>query len=197
MKSQLKEGLVQVYTGSGKGKTTAALGLALRALGHGFQVKIIQFLKGSSYAGEFLAAQRLFPQLSFTQFGRGCPYSALIRQGQRECSGCGECFIKNRKPLPEDYQMAAIAMAEAEQAITGDRWDVVILDEIGNAFRYGLVEPDAVVSLIEKKPPTVELVLTGRGMPRQVIDAADLVTEMQAVKHPWEKGIRSRRGIEY
>jgi len=98
MKERLTSGLVQVYTGDGKGKSTAALGLAFRAIGHGFKVCMIQFLKGNSYSGEFLAAQRFKPWLDFYQFGRDCPYASLLRQGQRECGGCREsCFCTNLK----------------------------------------------------------------------------------------------------
>ena len=197
MKVQLERGLIQVYTGAGKGKTTAAMGLALRALGHHFKVNVIQFLKGSSYAGEFLAAQRLFPQMAFTQFGRGCPHSALIRQGMKKCSGCGECFIKNKKPTEEDYKLAALAIDETRRVIDSGDWDIVILDEIGNAFRYQLIDEAEVINLLQNKPIKTELVLTGRGIPESIIEIADLVTEMKTIKHPYQKGIHSRRGIEY
>lgn len=197
MKPQLERGLVQVYTGEGKGKTTAALGLAFRALGHGFRVHILQFMKGSSYAGEFLSAQRLFPYLAFSQFGRGCPHSAMIRQGLRKCDGCGDCFIKNKKPREEDYQLAATALTEAGKVIDSGEWDIVILDEIGNAFRYDLIDKSQVINMIRNKPFNTELVLTGRGIPKEILDIADLVTEMRTIKHPYQKGISSRRGIEY
>lgn len=197
MTDKLTKGLVQVYTGAGKGKTTAALGLALRAIGHGYRAHVIQFLKGSSYAGEFLAAQRLFPQLAFSQFGRGCPYSALIRQGMRKCTGCGECFIKDKKPQVEDYQMAELALQEAQRVIDSGEWDIVILDEIGNAFRYELLAIEKVIAMIKHKPAHVELILTGRGIPTEIFTYADLVTELKMVKHPFKQGIASRRGIEY
>lgn len=197
MNKFIERGLVQVYTGDGKGKTTASLGLAFRALGHGFKVCIIQFLKGSSYAGEFLSAQRFFPQLTFLQFGRGCPHSALIRQGMKKCTGCGECFIKDKKPRTEDFELATLAINQAKEVINSGEWDIVILDEIGNAFRHQLIKTEEVAEIIKNKPAHVEMVMTGRGIPGEILDLADLVTEMKAIKHPFQKDISSRRGIEY
>ncbi len=190
-------GLVQVYTGDGKGKTTAALGLAFRAIGHGFKVQVVQFMKGSTYSGELAAAARLYPSIQITQFGLGCKYSALIRQGMMKCQGCGECFIKNRGKTREDEEMAAQAMDFVRQIMQNKGCDILILDEIGNALRYGLVTDEQVLELISNKPEKMELVMTGRGISETVQQAADLVTEIKAVKHPFKKGITSRRGIEY
>ncbi|MHB8172684.1 MAG: cob(I)yrinic acid a,c-diamide adenosyltransferase [Thermincolia bacterium] len=190
-------GLVQVYTGSGKGKTTAAMGLALRAVGHRFRVHIIQYLKGSSYAGELFSLQRLLPYVTIAQFGRGCPYSALIRQGMKNCTGCGQCFIKNGQPSEEDFELTSLALAESRKAVTSGDYDMVILDEIGNALRYNLVTVEQVTELIKSKRPGVELILTGRGIPKEVLALADLVSEIQEVKHPYKAGIGSRRGSEY
>ncbi|GAB4262530.1 cob(I)yrinic acid a,c-diamide adenosyltransferase [Thermincola ferriacetica] len=190
-------GLVQVYAGNGKGKTTAALGLAFRAVGHGYKVCIIQFLKGSSYAGELSTCAKLFPYVQIYQFGIGCKYSALIRQGMEKCRGCGECFIKSRGPSREDRELAQKALQFTWEVMQKEECHLLILDEIGNALRYNLVSEDQVLELIEKKPAHMELVLTGRGIPEKIIDAADLVTEMKAIKHPINKGVTSRRGIEY
>lgn len=190
-------GLVQIYTGPGKGKTTAALGLALRAVGHRFRVHIIQFMKGSSYAGELFALQRLLPYVTIAQYGRGCPYSALIRQGMRDCNGCGQCFIKNGQPTEEDFAMAAQALADSRAAIIGGDYDMVILDEIGNALRYNLVTPEQVAGLIKEKRPEAELILTGRGIPESIQELADLVSVITDVKHPYRAGKGSRRGSEY
>jgi len=190
-------GLVQVYTGEGKGKTTAALGLAFRAVGHGFRVHIIQYLKGRNYAGELFSAQKLAPNLTISQFGRGCRISALIQQGYKKCTGCGNCFIKDRGVDKEDFEFIEMAMGQAWDFVDNRKCDILVLDEIGNAIRYGLVTSNQVLELIKAKPADMEIILTGRGISQEVLDAADLVTEMKMVKHPFKKGIPSRRGIEY
>ncbi len=197
MRDRLKTGLVQVYTGSSKGKTTASLGLALRAAGHGFRVYMIQFLKGSAYSGEGAAAERLYPELRIVQFGRSCPRSSMIKSGQMECDGCGDCFVRPGAVTAADRQAADLAWTHAQAIIRGDEYDIVILDEISAALNLGLLSPEAVLALLADKPPLVEVVLTGRGMPAAIIDRADLVTEMTEIKHPFRQGIPSRRGIEY
>lgn len=190
-------GLVQVYTGPGKGKTTAALGLAFRAAGHGFRVHIIQYMKGSSYAGELQSIARAFPIITIAQYGRGCRHSALIRQGKQKCLGCGECFIKGGQPSVEDHQLAQMAYQDSLEAAQGGEIQLLILDEIGNALRYNLVTVEQVLELIKLKHPKTELVLTGRGIPKEIQEVADLVTEFSSIKHPFEQGISSRRGVEY
>lgn len=190
-------GLVQVYTGPGKGKTTAALGLAFRAAGHGFRVHMIQYMKGSCYAGELQSIARAFPIITIAQYGRGCPYSALIRQGKQKCRGCGQCFIKDGQPSEEDHQMAQMAYHDSLKAAQGGEIQLLILDEIGNALRYNLVTVEQVLDLIKLKHQKTELVLTGRGIPKEVQAVAHLVTELSSVKHPYEHGISSRRGVEY
>ncbi|WP_227762154.1 cob(I)yrinic acid a,c-diamide adenosyltransferase [Zhaonella formicivorans] len=197
MTARLSAGLVQVYTGTGKGKTTAALGLAYRAVGHGFKVCFIQFLKGSSYCGELFTSQRLKPNIDFFQFGRGCPYSSLIRSGFMKCTGCGECFYKDTKNMEEHKKYVLMAYEFAKEVLKKGQYDIVILDEISNALRYDLLTVPQALELIEEKPVHVELVLTGRGLPAEILEAADLVSEINAVKHPLKKGIASRRGIEY
>lgn len=195
---RMKEfGLVQVFTGTGKGKTTAALGLAMRALGHGFRVHMIQFMKGRGYAGELAMASKLSPLFTISQFGRGCRYSALIKQGYRKCQACGECFVKDNGATADDLEYIRLAVSEAEEFMRDKACDILILDEIGNVLRYKMMTTGQVLDLIRKKPGNMELVLTGRGIPREIIEAADLVTEMNEVKHPFKKGVGSRRGIEY
>jgi len=190
-------GLIHVYTGKGKGKTTAALGLGFRAAGHGFRVHMIQFMKGRCYSGELTAAQRLTPLFTISQFGRGCRIGSLIKQGYKKCNGCGDCFIKDRGATKDDFEHTQLAMQEALDFMQGAKSDLLILDEIGNALRYNLVTIEQVKDLIKAKPEKTEMVLTGRGIPDEILELADLVTEMKELKHPYKKGISSRRGVEY
>lgn len=190
-------GLIQVYTGNGKGKTTAALGLALRAVGHGFRVHMIQFTKGGGYSGELISAEKLSPLFTISQFGRGCPMSSLIRKGYEKCNGCGNCFLKDRGPNSDDIETARKAINQAWEFIRNQECDILILDEIGNALKYNLVSLEQILEIMKEKPAEMELILTGRDMPEEVITQADLATEMKEIKHPYQKGVSSRRGIEY
>lgn len=174
---QLEKGLVQVYTGNGKGKTTAALGLALRAVGRGLKVFIIQFMKGGGPYGEHLAAEKLAPLLTICQTGR---------------SG----WVNRDNPDKEDRQLAQDALTMAKEALLSGDADLVILDEINGAVAMGLVEAEQVLALMEGKPAHVELVLTGRNADPRIIEAADLVTEMREIKHYYKAGIAARIGIE-
>ncbi|MCK8825516.1 cob(I)yrinic acid a,c-diamide adenosyltransferase [Fuchsiella alkaliacetigena] len=197
MTDKLSQGLVQVYTGTGKGKSTAALGLALRAVGHGFKVVVIQYMKGSAYSGELFSSQRL-PNLEIKQFGRGCPYASLIREGHMKCKGCGDCFLKdNDQSRAEFKEYVDLAYAYSEEVLSDGETDIVILDEINNALRYDLLTVEEVLDLVSLKGEKTELIMTGRGFADQILEVADLVTEMKAVKHPYQEGISSRRGIEY
>lgn len=171
------QGLVQIYTGSGKGKSTAAMGLALRAVGHGLRVYAALFLKGDTRYGEFEAAKFL-PNFTLARFGPGHLVDMLN--------------VKD-----EERAAAQEAFAESRQALLSGKYDVVILDEINVAVAWKLIDVEQVLALIQERPPNVELVLTGRYAHRQLIDVADLVTEMKQVKHPYEKGILSREGIDY
>ena len=173
-------GLIQVYTGKGKGKTTAAIGLALRALGHGMRVCIVQFLKKEGGSGEIEAIKR-FRGIRILHAGGVFP----MRRAPNE---------KERKQL---RQSLVKALSECENIILSKKYDVVILDEINFAMSRGLVSPEAVLELMETKPAGVELVLTGRGAPRRVLQKADLVTRMEEVKHPFNRGVKARKGIEY
>jgi cob(I)alamin adenosyltransferase len=173
----LERGLIQVYTGDGKGKTTAALGLALRAAGHGLRVEIVQFMKGWPGYGELQGIEWL-PTVSIHRFGR-------------------EGWVHPDHPHPEDYEHAAAGLAYASRIMTGGQLDILVLDEINVALDYGLLDLDVVLQLLDAKPPLLELVLTGRNAHPEVVRRADLVTEMRAVKHPYDQGLAGRRGIEF
>lgn len=175
---KLDKGLVQVYTGDGKGKTTAALGLGLRAVGHGLKVYVIQFMKKWSY-GEVEGARRLAPDLTIVQFGR------------KECVTKGDVS-------DIDVKLAKEALKHAEDVIKSGEYDVVVLDEVNVAVGWGLLSVNDVLKLIKGKPSNVELVLTGRYAPKELLDVADLVTVFKEAKHPYkELGITARKGIEY
>ena len=170
-------GLVQVYTGDGKGKTTAALGLALRAAGHGLRTYIGQFMKGQDY-GELEAIKRLSPLITIEQFGQ-------------------PGFVHVKQATPKDVALAHAGLERVRQALHSGEYDIVVMDEINVALFFELLTVDEVLSVIEGRPPGVELVLTGRRVPKEIIAHADLVTEMREIKHPFQRGITARRGIEY
>ena len=172
----LEQGCVQVYTGNGKGKTTAALGLALRAVGRGLKVCVFQFIQGSGRYGEHLAAEKLAPLLTIIQSGR---------QGW-----------VNTKDITEDRQVAQEALAQAKELLTSGEFDLFICDEINGAVGFGLIDIEQVLELIRNKPEKIELVLTGRNADEKIIEAADLVTEMREIKHYYKAGIPARTGIE-
>jgi cob(I)alamin adenosyltransferase len=167
---------VQIYTGEGKGKTTAAMGQALRALGRGWKVLLIQFLKPPGGSGETAAFERL-PGFESMQFG-------------------GPEFVISDRPDPMDSERAERGLNEAVRRI-GEGWDMVILDEILQAVSLGLLAEARVLDLVRSKPDNVELVLTGRGATPSLINASDLVTEMTPVKHPFRNGTPARSGIEF
>jgi len=171
---KLKNGLVQVYTGNGKGKTTASLGLALRAAGAGLNVYIMQFIKGMPYSE--LKSLRKIKNIKLEQCGRGC-------------------FIKG-EPKEDDVKCAREGLTKARKKIASRKYDVVILDEINVALAFGMIGVNDIIETIKEKPQSVELVLTGRSCPEAVFDYANLVTEMREVKHPYKKGIKARLGIE-
>jgi cob(I)alamin adenosyltransferase len=185
-------GLVHIYTGGGKGKTTAALGLALRALGHGFSVYLIQFMKGGRHIGE-LNVQDSLPKFKVKQYGKECPYSEKMKIGATQCGNCRGCFFTYN----ESREKAAEALKDARQAAKSGQYDVVILDEINVVLDKKLVPLEDVVKLIEEKNPDTELILTGRNAPKELYKYVDYVSEINEVKHPMNKGIVGRRGIEY
>lgn len=176
--SNLSQGLVQIYTGNGKGKTTAAFGLAIRAVGHGFRVYIIQFMKGRNDYGELAGLKRLSPECQLEHFG-------------------GQGWVHKGERLEENVDEAQKALSRAQEIIYSGEWDIVILDEIINAVWFELIPETDLLELIENKPSHVELVFTGRNASQTLIDRADLVTEMVQRKHPFEQGIMSRQGIEF
>ncbi len=185
----LSKGLVQVYTGDGKGKTSAALGLALRAVGQGLRVCFIQFMKGQIASGERTGAERLAPELEIRVFG-------AAKWGDPDNAPAGTPWWK-LPPSDEDRREAQKGIAFAREALRGGDCDVVVLDEVFGAIGADLISLDEVRELIEGKPERVELVLTGRAAPAEIVEAADLVTEMRAVKHPFQQGIAARKGIEF
>ncbi|HEY3307741.1 MAG TPA: cob(I)yrinic acid a,c-diamide adenosyltransferase [Desulfuromonadaceae bacterium] len=172
----LERGCVQIYTGNGKGKTTASLGLALRAAGRGLKVCVFQFIKGGGPYGEHLIAERLAPLLTIIQTGRP--------------------GWVNTKDISADRQVAQEALVQARSLLISGQYDLLVLDEIIGALGFGLVDLEQVLELIALKPNQVELVLTGRNAPEKLIEAADLVTEMREIKHYFKAGIPARTGIE-
>jgi cob(I)alamin adenosyltransferase len=171
------KGYIQVYTGNGKGKTTAALGLALRAAGRGLSTYIGQFLKGQVY-GELAAARKLKPYITIEQFGR-------------------KGFVHvSENPDEEDIRRARSGLEKCRRAIFSGRFSIVVLDEINVALHFRLLEEKDVLALIDRKPADVELVLTGRYAPPSILKRADLVTEMKDKKHYYTRGVRARPGIE-
>ncbi len=174
--TRLDKGLVQVYTGNGKGKTSAAFGLALRAAGRGLKVYIIQFIKGGFDYGELYVVGKI-PNVTLKAFGRGK-------------------FIMDKTPAKEDVRLAEEALALAEQVVSSGDYDVVLLDEISVALSLGLIKLEPVLEFVKGKPMHVELVLTGRNAPNEIIEVADLVTEMVEQKHYYKDGVSARKGFE-
>ena len=175
-----RKGLIIVNTGPGKGKTTAALGTALRAVGQGLRVLMVQFIKGSWHYGELDAAKILGDErLKIMPMGRG-----FVKVGAE-------------KPDPEDVRLAEDAWNFASSEILSGQYEMVILDEINYAISYKMLTPEAVVETLKRKPEMLHVILTGRNAHPALIEIADLVTEMREVKHPYQKGILAQRGIEY
>ncbi len=172
-----RRGLVMVVTGDGKGKTTSALGQALRALGHGYRVAMFQFMKGRKY-GELLAAEKHLPGL-------------VIRL-------CGlDSFVMRDRPAPVDVEMAREGFALAREAVRSGAYDMVILDEINVAVDFRLIPLKDVLDLVAEKPPALDLILTGRYAAPELIAIADTVSEIREVKHHYAAGVKDRAGIEY
>lgn len=172
-----RHGLVQLFTGEGKGKTSAALGTVLRASGHGFRTYIIFFMKSELPHGE-IAALRHLPNVEIAKYG-------------------GLKFVNPDRIKPEDIAKAREALAAAREAMLSGRYDLIVLDELNVAVAFKLVELDEVIKLIKDKPPDIELILTGRYADPKLVESADLVTEMLKIKHPYDKGVPARKGIEY
>jgi cob(I)alamin adenosyltransferase len=185
---------IVVFTGEGKGKTTAALGMAVLAAAKGQKACVIQFFKGSGFTGELFAQQYLADFLTITQFGYGCANSSAIREGTMICSKCGQCFRHNRDPQVTYGQQA---LAFAVKVVEDEQLAMLVLDEISHGMNHGLVVEAEVIQLITKSAPSLTVVLTGRNMPEQLLDLAHQVNYLKAVKHPMDQGIDARRGSEY
>ena len=170
------QGYIHLYTGNGKGKSTAAFGLSLRAVGAGKKVFFAQFVKGKTYA-EIEAVNQFLPAITIKQYGRGC-------------------FIKN-VPVPEDIEAAQNGLKEVAEIIRSGAYDIVVLDEANIALYYKLFTSAELIEVIKHKRPETEIIITGRYAPQEIIDLADLVTEMKEVKHYYRKGVEARKGIEF
>ena len=171
------KGLVIVITGDGKGKTTAAFGQALRAIGQGYKVFVQQFMKGRKY-GEFIATEKYLPHLTIRMSGL-------------------DSFVMRDNPAAIDIELAQKGLAEAQKAINSGKYDMVILDEINVALDFKLIALTEIIKLIKNKPANLDLILTGRYAPPEIIELADTVSEVEEVKHHYKAGIKERAGIEY
>lgn len=177
--AETRKGLILINTGPGKGKTTAAMGTALRAVGNGMRVLMLQFLKGSWHYGELDAVKAFGENFVMRQMGRG-----FVKIGGAETD-------------PEDIRLVEEAWAEARTAILSGEWDLVVLDEINYAISYGMLDPAQVAATLKEKPEMVHVILTGRNAHPSLVEIADTVTEMRQVKHAYEKGVLAQKGIEY
>ncbi|HME57647.1 MAG TPA: cob(I)yrinic acid a,c-diamide adenosyltransferase [Terracidiphilus sp.] len=179
MTTSSRRGLLLINTGPGKGKTTAALGTALRAVGNGMKVLMIQFLKGSWHYGELDAVQAFGSNFVLKPMGRG-----FVKVGGAETD-------------PEDIRLVQAAWDEARAAINSCQWDMVVLDEINYAISYNMLDAAVVAEALRARPEMVHVILTGRNAHPLLVELADTVTEMREVKHAYQKGILAQRGIEY
>jgi len=187
---KLEKGIVEVYTGNGKGKTTASIGLAIRASGWGLKVSIYYFMKTGGY-GENISLSS-FKNIKQKFFGK----DYFLTKDENIAKKFNAVLVKEKPP--EDYvKLVKDGIEEARKEMMSLESDIIIMDEILTALFYGLVELNELLSLIDEKPENVELVLTGRYAPKEIIDRADLVTEMLEIKHPYSKGMPARKGIEY
>ena len=175
-----EKGLVIVYTGGGKGKTSAALGLVLRAVGYNHKVCMVQFVKGSWHYGELDSAKRLAPEFELVTAGKGFVG-----------------ILDDKSPREEHVKAANDTLAISKEKIMSGKFDVVILDEINYAVQLELLKIDDVIDLIKSKPSELDLVLTGNHAAEEVIEIADLVTEMKEIKHPFKSGIKAKKGIDF
>jgi cob(I)alamin adenosyltransferase len=173
-------GFVIVYTGKGKGKTTAALGIALRAVGHDYKICMIQFIKGSWHYGEMTSSKRLEPEFELIAVGKGFVG-----------------ILDDKTPLEIHQKIAQEAIQISKEKILSEKYNIVILDEVNYAVNLGLIDVKDVLELIKVKPQKVTLILTGNHVKQEIIDVADLVTEMREIKHPFQRGIRAKKGIDF
>lgn len=176
----MDRGLIIVFTGDGKGKTTSALGVALRACGHNMKVAMLQFIKGSWHYGELESVKKLSPNFELIPLGKGFVG-----------------IIDDKLPREEHIKAAKEALSIAMEKITSGDYRIVILDEINVAVKLNLINIEDLLDLVKAKPERLHLIITGRGADPKLIEAADLVTEMREIKHPYQKGIEAQRGIDY
>ena len=175
-----EDGLVIVYTGNGKGKTTAALGLAMRAVGYDHKVCMLQFIKGSWHYGEMDSSKKLEPNIELIAIGK-------------EYVG----ILDDNSPREEHEKYAAEALRICREKINSGNYNVVILDEVNYAINLGLIDVQEIIKLIKEKPSNLDLVLTGRDVKEEIVELADLVTEMKEIKHPFKSGIKAKKGIDF
>ena len=175
-----EKGLVIVYTGNGKGKTTAALGMALRAIGYDHKVCMLQFIKGSWHYGEMDSSKKLEPNLELIAIGKGFVG-----------------ILDDNSPREEHEKYATEALKICREKIFSEKYNVVILDEVNYAIDLGLINVNDVINLIKEKPDSLDLVLTGNHAKNEIIELADLVTEMKEIKHPFKSGIKAKKGIDF
>ncbi len=175
----MENSLILVHTGNGKGKTTAAIGTGLRAVGHGMKVLMLQFIKGTWHTGELDAVKRLHPDFKIIQLGQG-----FIKSQKGEWS---EAVLENTRT----------SWNLTKQEIASDAYDMIILDEINNMIDYGLIDVEEAIAVLKERPKRLSIILTGRNAHPKIIEMADLVTEMKEIKHPYKKGIKAQKGIEF
>ena len=175
-----KDGLVIVYTGNGKGKTTAALGMALRAIGYEHKVCMLQFIKGSWHYGEMDSSKKLEPNFELIAVGKGFVG-----------------ILDDNSPREEHEKYAAEAVRICREKIFSEKYDVIILDEVNYAITLGLIDVQEIIKIIKEKPSDLDLVLTGRDVKEEIVELADLVTEMKEIKHPFKSGIKAKKGIDF
>ena len=175
-----KDGLVIVYTGNGKGKTTAALGLAIRAVGYDHKVCMLQFIKGSWHYGEMDSSKKLEPNFELIAVGKGFVG-----------------ILDDNSPREEHEKYAAEAVRICREKIFSEKYDVIILDEVNYAITLGLIDVQEIIKIIKEKPSDLDLVLTGRDVKEEIVELADLVTEMKEIKHPFKSGIKAKKGIDF
>ena len=175
-----EKGLVIVYTGNGKGKTTAALGMALRAIGYDHKVCMLQFIKGSWHYGEMDSSKKLEPNFELIAVGKGFVG-----------------ILDDNSPREEHEKYAAEAVRICREKIFSEKYDVIILDEVNYAITLGLIDVQEIIKIIKEKPSELDLVLTGRNVKDEIVELADLVTEMKEIKHPFKSGIKAKKGIDF
>ena len=178
-----ERGLILVNTGNGKGKTTAALGVVLRAVGQGFKVLILQCIKSGNGYGELAGLAKLGDQVEIRSMGKGFIYYKRDEVGEAE--------------LSRHKEAVQVAWRTLVEEVNSDKWDLIVMDEINNAINYELIDVHSVVEMLKNKPKRLHVVLTGRYAKPEIIDMADTVTEMKVVKHAYEKGIKAAKGIEF